>query len=422
MPSGQTLVVAIATNGGYNQEDSLIFNRSAVDRGLMGSTMTKTYRSQEHTAEGTNHREAFCVPDPEHTTGTKFGGYDKLGPDGLARVGAAVGNGDVVIGKVTPVTGKGSRCRAVDTYRDSSTVLRNKTGGVVDGTVLRRTATGGRIARVRVRSERKPEVGDKFSSRHGQKGTIGMVRRQADMPFTADGVTPDVIMNPHAIPSRMTVGQLIEAVLTRLCVQVGARGDATPFTGMRPDVLRSLLRAAGEGADGNAVLHDPTTGRRLRCRIFLCPTYYQKLKHIARDKMHGRSTGPMVEMTRQPTEGRSRDGGLRLGEMERDAIAAHGMAAYTRESFLRRSDDYSVGVCAACGDIMPLNPERGVSRCVACTRRVRNGAHTGGGAVTDVRRVELPYASKLFVHELATMGVRVDMRTSGAPRVPVPTR
>ena len=412
MPNGQTVIVAIATHGGYNQEDSVITNQSAVARGLMVSTMYKTYRSEERTTEGTTHRDKFCVPDASVTTGTKVGGYDKLSPStGIALVGQIVSNGDVIIGKTTPQIGKGSRCHTIRTYRDSSTVLRNCTGGIVDRTMTATTDEGGRIARVRVRSVRDASVGDKLSSRHGQKGTIGMVRRHEDMPFTSSGMTPDIIMNPHAIPSRMTVGQLVEAVQSKICTLLGTRGDGTPFSGTSPTVMTQFIAAVGGEACGDQTLFDPITGKTLRAKIFICPTYYQKLRHIARDKAHARSTGPMVEMTRQPTEGRARDGGLRMGEMERDCLLAHGMANFTRESMLRRADDFSVGVCATCGHIAPRNPAQGISECHACVRKNR-GRDDGNtpDLANDVRRVELPYAAKLLMHELGTMNISVSSK------------
>ena len=422
LQSGQHLVVAIAVNGGYNQEDSLILNQGSVDLGLLTSTMFKTYRSQEHTTEGTSHSDIFCnpmdgAPDGAEIVGTKIGAYDKLGPDGLARVGSVVKNGDVIIGKITPLSAKGSRCRTIATYRDSSVVVRNCTGGVIDRATIHEAEDGSRIARVVVQSLREASVGDKFSSRHGQKGTCGVLRRHSEMPFTASGVVPDAIMNPHAIPSRMTVGQLVEMFLTKICALTGTVGDATPFTGMRPETILAFAEASGAAARSDEVLYDPTTGRRQKCVIFMCPTYYQKLRHIARDKSHARSTGPMIELTRQPTEGRIRDGGLRLGEMERDCVLGHGMSAFTRESYLKRSDDYYVGVCDRCGTFAPHNAERGIRVCHACTRLLRTeGNDEGGGSWTDVSRVEIPYATKLFMQELSAMQIDVSTRTSASSR------
>ena len=235
MPSGQTVMVAIAVNGGWNQEDSVIVNRQAVQRGLFVSTMTKTYRSEERVVEGTVHRDRFCVPGASVTVGLKSGQYTKLDPaTGVARVGESVRNGDILIGKVTPLAAKGSRRHIVEEYRDSSVVLRNSTGGIVDQTSVTDTTDRGRVARVRVRSVRELSIGDKVSSRHGQKGTVGMIRSQGDMPFTKDGVVPDIIMNPHAIPSRMTVGQLLEAALTKLAVLVGTAATPPPSRARPP--------------------------------------------------------------------------------------------------------------------------------------------------------------------------------------------
>ncbi len=410
MPSGQTLIVAIATNGGYNQEDSIIINKSAVDRGLMVSTKTKTYRCEERNTEGTSYREKICVPDPETTSGTKRGGYDKLDKDGIARIGAEVHNGEVIIGKVTPTAVRGSRCKVVDSFIDSSVVLRNSTGGIVDGKLVRESNHGGRIARIRIRSTREASVGDKFSSRHGQKGTVGMVRRQSEMPFSSSGITPDIIMNPHAIPSRMTVGQLIETFFSKICTLLGAFGDGTPFANMGPETIHRFMEAIGKEADTDEELYDPKTGNRMKAHIFMGPTFYQKLKHIARDKMHGRAQGPMIHFTRQPTEGRARDGGLRLGEMERDCLIGHGISNFLWESMLRRSDDFSIGICTTCGSIAPLNYSKKIAYCHACRHRVVGETVNNSGTLVHVRRVEAPYASKLLIHELATMGVQTRLK------------
>jgi len=407
LPSGQNCIVAIQCFSGYNQEDSIIMNQSAIERDLFTSTMTKTYRSEERTVEGTTKKDIFCKPDPLITVGTKIGKYTNLEEDGLAKLESNVNNGDIIIGKVTPIAGKGSRCRAVTNYKDSSVVLRNCTGGVVDKTIITKNREGNRIARVRIRSKREPSIGDKFASRHGQKGTIGIVKRQIDMPFSKSGITPDIIMNPHAIPSRMTVGQLIEAQLSKICSILGTNGDATPFNGFSPAIIKQMSDSIQEY--GDETLFDPTTGKRIKCKIFITPMYYQKLKHIARDKCHARSTGPMVELTRQPTEGRSRDGGLRLGEMERDCLGAHGMAKFLRESMLRRADHYKTGFCYNCGQIAPFNKVKNIRKCMACTKL--NQEETTENSYSNVNEVEIPYASKLFIHEMSSMNIAVRAKT-----------
>ena len=426
LADGQNVMVAIAVNAGYNIEDSIIMNETSVERGLMVSTMYKTYRGQEHRTEGTNNRDLFCIPnngitEGSHIVGTKMGSYDVLGSNGLARVGGVVKNGDIIIGKITPLSGKGSRCHTITSYRDNSVVLKNCTGGIIDRSVIFESKDGDRIARVKIRSTRDASIGDKFSSRHGQKGTVGLLRRHGDMPFTESGVTPDIIMNPHAIPSRMTVGQLVEMYLTKCCAYTGTSGDATPFAGMGPQTLMSFIEAIGTKMSSDEVLHDPITGRRQKCAIFLCPTFYQKLRHIARDKAHARSTGPMVELTRQPTEGRMRGGGLRLGEMERDCILGHGMYRFMRESFGKRSDQYQVSLCNLCGRIAPHNVQYGIQCCHGCTRLHRSTATSSNfeGDWTDISRVNMPYAAKLFIHELMAMNIRVATYTSS--RVPPTT-
>ena len=227
---------------------------------------------------------------------------------------------DAIIGKVIPTKDK---ARDSKIYRDSSTFLRNNESGYIDKVYYNRNGEGHKFTKVRIRSERIPKIGDKFSSRHGQKGTVGMTFRQQDMPYTKDGITPDIIINPHAIPSRMTIAQLIECILGKICVNVGGYGDGSPFMHTKVHDVAEMLEACGFEQYGNEVLYNGFNGRQMETKLFMGPTYYQRLKHMVEDKVHSRA-GPMVLLTRQPAEGRTRDGGLRFGEMERDCMIAHG--------------------------------------------------------------------------------------------------
>lgn len=314
MPSGINAVVAIASYSGYNQEDSVILNQSAIDRGLFASTFYRTYRNEEKKSHMFGEDELFCQPLNFNTRILKGGNYNKLDNSGFVPRNTYVSSNDIIIGKVIPYKDEsGKTC-----YRDNSSSLKNNESGHVEDYIVSTNEDGYKFCKFRVRSTRNPMIGDKFSSRHGQKGTIGIVYRQEDMPFTKDGVVPDIIINPHAIPSRMTIGQLVECLLGKSCATLGCYGDATPFTEMSVKKISNLVTQCGFEPHGNEVLYNGRTGQQLDMNIFIGPTYYQRLKHMSADKIHSRSTGPYVMLTRQPSEGRSRDGGLRFGEMERD--------------------------------------------------------------------------------------------------------
>lgn len=316
MPSGINAIVAIASYSGYNQEDSVILNQSAIDRGLFGSTFYRTYRNEEKKSHMSGEDEIFCQPLKYNTRILKGGNYNKLGSDGFVPKNTFVCSNDIIIGKVIPYRDENGKTG----YRDNSSSLKNNEFGHVEDYIVSTNEDGYKFCKFRVRSTRNPMIGDKFSSRHGQKGTIGIVYRQEDMPFTKDGIVPDIIINPHAIPSRMTIGQLVECLLGKSCATLGCYGNATPFTEMSVKKISSLVTKCGFEAHGNEVLYNGRTGQQMNMNIFIGPTYYQRLKHMSSDKIHSRSTGPYVMLTRQPSEGRSRDGGLRFGEMERDCF------------------------------------------------------------------------------------------------------
>ncbi|CAG8678606.1 11183_t:CDS:2, partial [Dentiscutata heterogama] len=227
-------------------------------------------------------------------------------------------------------------------------------------------AEGMKFVKVRVRSTRIPQMGDKFASRHGQKGTIGITYRQEDMPFTSEGITPDLIINPHAIPSRMTIGHLVECLLGKVSTLTGQEGDATPFTDVTVEAISHSLRQNGYHSRGFEVMYNGHTGRKLAAQVFLGPTYYQRLKHMVDDKIHSRARGPVQILTRQPVEGRSRDGGLRFGEMERDCMISHGVAMFLKERLFDASDAYRIHVCDICGLMAIANLKKNTFECKAC--------------------------------------------------------
>jgi DNA-directed RNA polymerase II subunit RPB2 len=347
LPAGQNAIVAILCYSGYNQEDSVIMNQSAVDRGLFRSIYYRSYMDLEKKS-GVQQLEEFEKPTRDTTLRMKHGTYDKLEDDGLIAPGTNVRGEDIIIGKTAPIPPDseelGQRTRT-HTRRDVSTPLKSTENGIVDQVLITTNSEGHKFVKVRVRATRIPQIGDKFASRHGQKGTIGITYRQEDLPFTAEGIVPDVVINPHAIPSRMTIGHLVECLLSKVATLIGNEGDATPFTDLTVESVSTFLRQKGYQSRGLEVMYHGHTGKKLQAQIYLGPTYYQRLKHMVDDKIHSRARGPVQILTRQPVEGRSRDGGLRFGEMERDCMISHGVAAFLKERLFDASDAYRLHVC-----------------------------------------------------------------------------
>lgn len=297
---------------------------------------------------GVQQLEEFEKPTRDTTLRMKHGTYDKIEDDGLIAPGTGVNGEDIIIGKTAPIPPDseelGQRTRT-HTRRDVSTPLKSTESGIIDQVLITTNAEGQKFVKIRVRSTRIPQIGDKFASRHGQKGTIGITYRQEDMPFTAEGITPDLVINPHAIPSRMTIGHLVECLLSKVATIVGNEGDATPFTDLTVESVSAILRDNGYQSRGLEVMYHGHTGRKLQAQVYFGPTYYQRLKHMVDDKIHSRARGPVQILTRQPVEGRSRDGGLRFGEMERDCMISHGVAAFLKERLFEASDAYRLHVC-----------------------------------------------------------------------------
>jgi DNA-directed RNA polymerase II subunit RPB2 len=356
LPAGQNAIVAIACYSGYNQEDSVIMNQSSIDRGLFRSLFYRAYTDQEKRVGGAVV-ELFEKPMRSDTLKLKHGTYEKLDDDGLVAPGVRVSGEDIIIGKTSPIAPDaeelGQRTK-LHTKRDASTPLRSTENGIVDQVLLSINQDGLKFCKVRMRTTKIPQIGDKFASRHGQKGTIGITYRQEDMPFTGEGVVPDLIINPHAIPSRMTIAHLIECQLSKVSSLRGFEGDATPFTEVTVDSVSRLLREHGYQSRGFEVMYNGHTGRKLVVQVFLGPTYYQRLRHMVDDKIHARARGPVQILTRQPVEGRARDGGLRFGEMERDCMISHGASAFLKERLFEVSDAFRVHICDICGLMTPV--------------------------------------------------------------------
>ena len=392
IPSGTNVIVAIMTHTGYNQEDSLLFNKGSIDRGLFTTTIYHTEKDEDK-QKINGDEEIRCKPDPTKTKGMKFGNYNKVNSKGVIPENTLVENRDIIIAKVVPIKENRNDHTKVIKFEDQSRIHRTIEETYIDKNYIDRNGEGYNFAKVRLRTIRKPVIGDKFSSRHGQKGTIGNIIPESDMPFTKNGLKPDIIINPHAIPSRMTIGQLKETVLGKVLVELGLFGDGTSFGQFNVTDICDELIKLGYEAHGNELLHNGLTGEQVECSVFMGPVFYQRLKHMVNDKTHSRSIGPMVNLTRQPAEGRSRDGGLRFGEMEKDAMVSHGAARFTRGRMYDASDKYSVHSCKKCGLIAAYNDEMRIHHCRVCDNR------------TDFAYLEIPYACKLLFQELNTMNI-----------------
>ena len=401
IPSGTQIHVAIMTHTGYNQEDSVLINKGSIDRGLFLATIYHTEKDEDKNI--IRDEIIRCKPDATKTKGIKFGNYDKLTPQGFIPENTLVENRDVIIAKIIPIKENRNDPTKTVKYEDQSKTFRTTEETYIDKNFTGRNGDGYNFAKVRVRTLRKPVYGDKFSSRHGQKGTIGNIIPEADMPFTKNGLRPDIIINPHAIPSRMTIGQLKETLLGKVLLELGLFGDGTSFGNLDVKTITRELQKLGYEGYGNELMYNGLTGEQLETNIYIGPVFYQRLKHMVNDKQHSRSIGPMVNLTRQPAEGRSRDGGFRIGEMERDVMLAHGMSRFCRERLYDVSDKYSVHVCKKCGMVasyndgdknrMYANADFSVHHCKTCSN------------MTDFAKVDVPYAYKLMAQELQTINV-----------------
>lgn len=407
LPSGINAIVAIACYSGYNQEDSVIMSQAAIDRGLFRSVYFRATTDEERQDLG-GQPERFEIPTRSECSGMKPGSYLKLDRDGLVAEGTRIAGNDILVGKTQPTIppmipgadgANGAQASmssqmallGTKTKKDLSQPAKSTESGVIDRVLVTASEENRRFVKIRLRSVRKPQVGDKFSSRHGQKGTVGMTYRQEDMPFTVDGIIPDIIVNPHAIPSRMTIGQLIECLLGKVSSINGTEGDATPFAKITVADIGKQLLSSGYQPHGWELLQHGHTGRPLEAQVFIGPTFYQRLKHMVDDKIHSRANGPVTMLTHQPLEGRARGGGLRFGEMERDCMISHGAAQFMKERLMDQSDAYRVHVCDLCGLFAIADLGKNVFQCRNCNNK------------TAISQVYIPYACKLLFQELMSM-------------------
>ncbi len=405
-PFGTNAVVAVLSFEGYNIEDAIVMNKSSIERGFARSFFYRLYEAESKQYLG-GMRDTFEVPSAESNIrgyrGEKF--YRLLEADGVVMHEATVTGGDAVIGRTSPP-------RFMEEYkefeikgpyrRDTSVAVRPTETGTVDSVFMTENVEGGKMYKVRVRDMRTPEIGDKFASRHGQKGVIGLVVPQEDMPYTADGVVPDVIINPHAFPSRMTVGQFIESISGKAASLRGFSADGTGFAGETPEEMSKILQERGFEPTGREVLYDGKTGRKFAVDVFIGVVYYQKLHHMVADKIHARARGQVQMLTKQPTEGRARGGGLRFGEMERDCLIAYGASMVLKDRLLDEADKTEINVCEKCGLIAYYDAKQ---RKYACKI---------DGDQAKISTVVVAYAFKLLLQEMMSLNIAPRLRLKDA--------
>ena len=418
-PYGQNAIVAIMCYNGYNVEDSILFNEGSIKRGLFRTSYYNMYETREDSKQSSGDRvdsRVVNMNDYQQQNAVVNAGrgegydYSNLDANGLIIENTMVTEKSVLIGQV--VTNSKNAGRVVDAS------IRPKKGqiGYVDKTYITEAANPdipSRIAKVRIREDRAPNIGDKFASRCGQKGTVGLIIPEKDMPFTADGVRPDLIVNPHAFPSRMTIGQFVETIMAKACVVYGAFGDCTAFVnlGNKQATFGSMLQKENYSSTGTQVLYNGTTGEQIESEIFIGPTYYMRLKHMVKDKINFRARGPNTNLTRQPVQGRANDGGLRIGEMERDGVIAHGATRFLQESMMVRGDNYYMAICNKTGMTAIYNPDSDVFMSPMADGPIQfNDALTDNPKLVNITRfgrsfsvVQIPYSLKLLIQELQTM-------------------
>jgi DNA-directed RNA polymerase beta subunit len=392
-PAGQNIVVAVMSYKGYNMEDAIILNKSSIERGFGRSTYYRPSIAEELRYSG-GLIDQISIPDKDVKGYKSENDYRFLEDDGIIYPEAKIEEGDVVIGKTSPprfLSSLEEYNLTAGTRRESSVGIKHGERGVVDFVLLTENEEGNRLVQVRLRDGRVPEIGDKFTSRHGQKGIVGLIVPAADLPFSESGIVPDLIFSPHGIPSRMTISHLIEILAGKVGALSGRYINGTTFDAEPEEKLRQELKSLGFRENGVETFYNGVTGEQMEAKIFVGNMYYLKLKHLVANKIHSRARGPIQLLTRQPTEGRAKEGGLRLGEMEKDTFVAHGASLLLKERF--DSDKTIVPVCESCGIIAIRDDYKNKSYCPICGENV------------EINDVEISYAFKLILDEFKSLGI-----------------
>jgi DNA-directed RNA polymerase subunit B' len=390
-PAGQNIIVAVMSYKGYNMDDAVIINKGSIDRGLGRSTYYRINTAEELRYSG-GLVDEISIPEKDVKGYKSEKDYRYLEDDGIIFPESQVSEEDVIIGKTSPprfLSGLDEYNLASSTRRESSVAMSHGESGVVDFVLLTENEEGNKLVQVRVRTEKIPELGDKFTSRHGQKGVVGLIVPQTDMPFSASGIVPDLIFSPHGIPSRMTISHMLELIAGKVGALSGRYVDASCFNSESEKDIRKELLDLGFRENGVETLYNGATGEQIQSKIFIGSMYYLKLKHMVSNKLHARARGPIQLLTRQPTEGRAKEGGLRLGEMEKDTFVAHGASLLLKERF--DSDRTILPVCEQCGIVAIYDEYKKKSYCPIC------------GDATEINNIEISYAFKLMLDELKSL-------------------
>jgi DNA-directed RNA polymerase II subunit RPB2 len=419
-PYGENTIVAIMCYTGYNVEDAVLINQGSLHRGLFRTTYFSTYASHEEKSKVSSNitqKKFVNIESQNDVVGTKTGyDYSMLDEYGIIREGTEVNDKTVLIGMVSRESEESEK------YVDESKTTKKGQLGIVDKTFITDNEEGKRIAKVRVLEQRIPAIGDKLASRAGQKGTVGLVVKECDMPFTKDGIRPDLIINPHAIPSRMTIGHLVECITGKAAVLQGGYGDCTAFQnkGSKVQVFGNMLNELGYHSSGNEILYNGMDGTQIESEIFMGPNYYMRLKHMVKDKINYRAQGPRTALTHQAVSGRANDGGLRIGEMERDSVISHGAAAFLNESMMERGDKYYFAVCNKTGMMSVYNPEKNIMLSPMADGPVQYSGSLNSDDFQiqqmskygrDFSIICVPYTFKLLMQELQTINVQMRIIT-----------
>jgi DNA-directed RNA polymerase II subunit RPB2 len=416
-PYGINTIVAIMSFTGYNVEDAILINEGSLARGLFRTTYYSMYEAREESSKITGmNNSKFANIEKNNVTGQKKGyDYSLLDDFGLIKEGTEMNDKIILIGKIN------SNLNNKDTWTDDSVKPKKGQLGVVDKSFITMGEEGFNVAKIRLREERIPAIGDKMASRSGQKGTVGLIIPEADMPYLEDGTRPDVIINPHAMPSRMTIGQIVESLFGIACATYGGFGDCTAFhsNGSNYSVYGPMLTKAGFNHTGNHLLYNGMTGEQIESNIYMGPTYYMRLKHMVKDKINYRARGPNQMLTRQAVQGRANDGGLRVGEMERDGICAHGLAYFLNESFLIRGDEYYMAICNKTGAISIYNEAKNLFLSPYSDGPIN--FHTNPDGTMNIKNLSkfgrsfsllrIPYTFKLLIQELQVLNIQMRIIT-----------